>query len=177
MNGNNGSTATKASNKKKTGKFNIIDFLLIVLALLIVAAIIYVFLPDSWLRNAIADETVEIQYTIELQGVDEAFLDKISENDIVLDSVTKSNIGTVTAIDYSTQYSELKYNQQLGEGVLSIVPEKRNVIVTISATAKFTEGKGYTVDGTRIAVGEKIYVRFPNYVCEGYCISVPLNER
>ncbi len=176
MNGNVNPTVAKTSAKKKPGKFNIIDFLLIVLILLIIAAIVYVFFPDSWLRNFIADETVEIQYSIELQGVDEAFLEKINENDVVLDSVTKSSIGTVTAVDYSTQYTELKYNQQLNEGVLSVVPDKRNVIVTISATAKFTEGKGYSVDGTRIAVGEKIFARFPNYVCEGYCISVPINE-
>ncbi len=172
----NTNSHVKNSEDKKRGKFNLIDLLLIIIAVLVIAVIVYVFFPNSWLGNITADDTVEIQYSLEIQGVDEAFLEKINENDNVLNSVTKSNIGTVTAVDYSTQYTELKYNEQLGEGVLSVVPDKRNVIVTISAAANFTEGKGYTVNGTRIAVGEKIYVRFPDYVCEGHCISVPIGE-
>ena len=39
--------------------------------------------------------------------------------------------------------------------------------------AKFEKGEGYTVNGVRIAVGEKINARFPEYVCEAYCISIP----
>lgn len=174
MNGIQNSTSKNNGGKKK-GKFNIIDFLIILVILLLIAAIIYVFLPSSWIQKISSDKSVDIQYTIEIKGVDEAFLNNIREKDIVLNSVNKSNIGTVTAVDYSTQHTQLEYNQSEQIGVLSVVPDKYDVIVTISATAEFTEAQGYTVNGTRIAVGEKINARFPDYVCEGYCISVPIN--
>ena len=106
-------------------------------------------------------------------GVEKDFIDNIKENDIVLDSVSKNNLGTVTAIDYNIQYTELKYSEAETAGVLSPVKDKYNVIVVISASAEFEEGEGYTVNGTRIAVGEKINARFPDYICEAYCISIP----
>ena len=112
---------------------------------------------------------------LELTGVDEAYIDNIVENDVVIDSVSKSNLGTVAAVDYSIQYTELAYNENESVGVLTPVAGKYNVIVTVNATAQYEQGKGYSVNGTRIAVGEKINARFPNYVCECYCISIPLD--
>ena len=172
MNDNNSSVKQK---RKRKGRFNIIDFLLIIIVLLIISALIYVFLPSRLINKITSDDTVDIQYTVEVLGVDEDYLDNIAENDPVLDSVTKSNIGTVTAVDYSIQYTELAYNEDGNIGVLSPIAGKYNIVITITATAQYEEGKGYTVNGTRIAVGEKICARFPNYVCEGYCISVPLD--
>ena len=152
-----------------------IDFLLVIALLLIVFSLVYVFLPSSIIKTITADKTQEIQYSVEILGVDKEFLQKIKENDTVLDSVSKSKLGTVTAVDYSTPYKQFEYNEEENAGVLSAVEGKYNVIVTISATAKFKDGEGYTVDGVRIAVGEKINARFPDYSCEGYCIGVPRN--
>lgn len=171
----NSNTSNKIRQKVKGGKFNIIDFLLIVVVLLIIGTLIYVFLPSSAIRSITADKKVNIDYAIEILGVDEEFIDNIHENDTVLDSVSKNSLGTVTAVDYSIQYTELKYSEENEAGVLSPVMGKYNVIVTVSATAEYEDGVGYTVNGTRIAVGEKINARFPDYVCEGYCISIPLD--
>ncbi len=173
MNENN--IQTSKNRERKRRKFNLIDFLLILIILAAIAALVYVFLPFSAIKNITSDTSRNIQYVIEIQGVDEEFLENISENNIVLDSVSKSNIGTVIAVDYSTQHTrfELQENDDGNIGVLSPVTGKYNVIVTISANAYFSEGNGYTVNGTRIAVGEKINARFPSYVCESYCISVP----
>lgn len=172
----NENTGVKVTKKKKI-RFNLIDFLLIVIALLVVAVLVYVFVPNSFIKGIFADDTVVIQYAIEFKGVDEAFLDSIKDNDIVIDSVTKAEIGTVTAVDYSTPYTELKYNgdSENPRGVLSVVPGKYNVIVTITAKASYSEETGYAISGVRMAVGEQIFARFPNFTCEGYCISVPIN--
>ncbi|MBO7310250.1 MAG: DUF4330 domain-containing protein [Clostridia bacterium] len=171
MNDNN--SATKKAKHK--GKFNFIDFLLVLIVLAIIAALVYVFLPSSHIKRVTSDKTLDMQYTIEILGVDEQYISNIVENDTVIDSVTKSNIGTVTAVDYSMQYTELAYDEESSTGVLTPIAGKYNVVVTISATAEYEEGTGYTVNGTRIAVGEKISARFPNYICECYCISVPLD--
>ena len=166
---------SKIKQKVKGGKFNIIDFLLIAIVLLIIGTLIYVFLPSSAMRSITADKKVDIDYAIEIIGVDEEFIDNIKQDDVVLDSISKNQLGTVTAVDYSIQYTELKYSEEEEVGVLSPVLGKYNVIVTVSATAEYEEGIGYSVNGTRIAVGEKISARFPDYVCEGYCISIPLD--
>ncbi len=175
MNENNMQNLRKSEKKRK--KFNIIDFLLIVFVLVIIAALVYVFLPSSIIKFITADTTTAIQYAVEIIGVDEEYIDNIAEGNVVNDSVSKSPIGTVVAVDSSTQYRQLQLQEENGEmaGVLSPVQGKRNVIVTISADAYFTEGEGYSVNGTRIAVGEKINLKFPNYYgdCEAYCISVP----
>lgn len=173
MNGNNESGIISKVNSNKA-RFNFIDVLLIIIALLVVVTIIYVLLPTSWINNLLADDTVSIEYTIEIQGVDEALLKNIKEQDAVIDSVSKSELGTVTAVDYNTHYTTLQYDESNQSGVLSVVPNRYNVIITISADADFISGEGYSVNGTRIAVGEKIYVRFPNAAFESYCISVPV---
>ena len=171
----NANTSVNTKSKTKRGRFNIIDLLLIVLALLIIATLVYVLLPSSAIRKLTADKKTNITYTIEITGIDEKYIDKIKEGDVVIDSVSKNTLGKVVSIDNPTPYKELRYNEGDAIGVLSPVEGKYNVIVTISATAEYQQGKGYTVNGTRIAVGEKIYARFPDYTCEGYSIHVPLN--
>ena len=163
----------KTSKASKKGRFNIIDFMIIIVILFIIAALVFVFLPTSFIKNLTSDKTVEIEYAIEVLAVDEEFLENINEGDTVLNSKTKSNIGTVKALEYSTPYTELKYDDENDRAVLSEVPGRYNLIVTISATAEFIEGEGYTVNGTRIAVGESVSMRFPEFICEGHCISVP----
>lgn len=164
-----------STKKKRKIHFNLIDFLLIIIALMLVFVLVYVFLPNSFVRGLFADHSVDVEYSIEFKGVDESFLECIRENDVVIDSVSKCEIGNVTAVDYSTQYTELKYDETTQKGILSVVPGKNNVIVTISGKANFSEDRGYDINGVRIAVGELISARFPNFAAEGYCISVSVN--
>ncbi len=184
MNGTNNQTTAPKRSARKKGRFNIIDFLLIVVILLLVAALIYVFLPTTIIKSITADTTKNIQYTIEIIGVEEKFLDNIRHNDNVLDSTSKNSLGKVHVVDIGTPYTQLEYVEDAngdgvidqsdgnGKAVLSPIDGKYNVKVTIAATADFESGVGYTVNGTRIAVGEKICASFPDYLCEAYCISI-----
>lgn len=164
----------KKSGKKKSGRFNLIDLILVVLLLLVIAILVQVFSPISLIKNLASNQTKNIQYTVEFLGVDQEFIDRIQESDVVVNAVSKNNMGTVVTVDYNTKYSELQYveNGAEGEGILSEHPNKYNLIVTISATANYSEEKGYSVNATRIAVGEKMALRFPDYTAEGYCIGL-----
>ena len=168
----NGSTAHSA--KKRMGRFNLVDFFLILIILVIIATVVYVFAPLSRLKTWAKQETHAVEYTVEVLGVDEALINKIKENDAVLDSVSKNQMGTVIAVDYNTKYTELQCIQQNDQtvGVLAEHPSKYNIIITISATADYLEESGYSISGSRIAVGEKLSLRFPDYACEGYCIAL-----
>ena len=113
---------------------------------------------------------------MEIIGVDGEFIDKIKEQDVAVDAISKYTLGTVEAVDYNTQYSELKYDEAANAGVLAVYPEKYNVLVTVKATGSYVQGEGFSINGRRIAVGEKLSIRFPDFVCEGYCISLSADE-
>ena len=184
MNNSSNANASLGISKKKqkNGRFNLIDFILVVLVLLVIAILIQVFSPISLIKNLASNQTKEIQYTIEFLGVDQEFIDRIQESDVVINSVSKNNMGTVVAVDYNTKYSELQYvevetaeDAAVGvqnQGILSEHPNKYNLLVTISATANYQKESGYSVNAIRIAVGEKLSLRFPDYIAEGYCIGL-----
>jgi hypothetical protein len=116
-----------------------------------------------------------LSYTVEIQGVDGEYLNMIKENDVVVDSVSKSTLGTVTAVDYNTKQTVLEYvkqNDGTYVGQLSEYPDQYTVLVTITVSADYVEGTGYAVNGRRIAIGEGMALRFPDFAAEGYCISL-----
>lgn len=166
--------SVRSERKKNSGHFNFIDFILIILVLAILAIAIDIFAPFSKIRAKLTNDSKTIEYTVEVLGVDEVFIDKIKENDTVMDSVSKNHLGTVTAVDYNTKYTELQYVQQGDQkvGILAEYPHRYNVIVTISVSAEYSSGSGYFVGNVRIAVGELFSLRFPDYSCEGYCIGL-----
>ncbi len=157
--------------KKKPYRFNFIDVLLILLALAIIFVAINVIAPMPFIKKLQADQKLTIQYTVEISGVHEAYLNKIKENDAVVDSVSKNSLGTVLAVDYNNYHSELTYDEESKEGKLVEYTDRYDVTVTIVASGVYNEGEGYGVNATRIAVGEKMYLRFPDFVGVGYCIG------
>ncbi len=181
MNGSSNENNTAAVKKKK-GRFNFIDLILILILVAVVATLIYVFSPESRIRDLFKDNEKKIQYTVEITNVDEKYIDLIKEGDVVGDSVTKSSIGKVEAV-YAEGYTEfiLEEATETNEEGTTVpkysigereYPGKYNIIVTVVVTADFDENEGYTVNSTRIAVGEKMYLKFPGYVGEGYCIGI-----
>lgn len=158
--------------KKRAVRFNFIDVLIILAVLLIAAIVVNMFVPLSIFGRF--NKTVErqIQYTVEITALDETFIDKVAENQMVIDSVSKYELGRVMTVDCNTHYSELKYNESEASGWLSPYADKYNMLVTITVLAEYTEGKGYCVGDKRIAVGEKMSLRFPNFAAEGYCIAL-----
>ena len=169
-------TIVKTHKNKKKG-FNFVDFLIILIVLAIIVAAVYLFSPISVLKKMSEKTTGTLDYTVEIQNVDIEFIEKIRENDTVIDSVSKNTLGTVRAIEHNTKYSELDYRVSSEdttqyEGYMVDYPDKYNVTVTISAQADLLSGQGYTVNNCRIAVGEKLSLRFTDFVCEGYCVYV-----
>ena len=158
--------------KKHRVRFNFIDVLIFLALLLIAAIIINMFVPLSILNRFNKSKEEQIQYTVELLAVDEAFIYNIAENNVVIDAVSKHELGKVINVDNNTHYSELKYNENEALGWLSPYPDKYNMLVTITVNAEYDEGEGYSVGDRRIAVGEKLSLRFPNFSAEGYCIGI-----
>jgi hypothetical protein len=92
----------------------------------------------------------------------------IKEQDSVLNAVTKNNIGVVSAVDANTPYSVLDEHS----GIFVEYDDRVNVLITITAEASYNEGEGYAVGEHRIAVGERMALRLPDFSGEGFCIGL-----
>ena len=174
MNNNNNHSMHQRS--KGAYRFNFVDLILVLLCIAIVAGCAYIFSPNFKIDLFNKKEAVTIQYVVEIKGVDEEFVEMIKENNTVIDSVSKNELGTVVAIDQSAKYSELSHTKIEDNyvGVLVDHPTKYNLIVTISANGEFENEVGYSVNTRRIAVGEQLNLKFPNFTCECYCIALSI---
>ncbi len=157
---------------KMRHRFNFIDFILILLAAFVIFTAINIVSPMSILDKLNSDPTHTIHYTVEILGVDDEYIEKVKENDAVVDSISKHSLGTVVAVDYNTRHTVLEYDETQNAGVLSVYPDKYDIIITVTAKASYKSGEGYSVNGHRIAVGERVSLRFPDYVGEGYCVGI-----
>ena len=167
---------TKKSSEKKQRKFLFVDFLIILLILAIVGGAVYLFSPGSFLNKTRKSTEGTLIYTVEIKGVSKDYLNKIQENDVVVHGATKSAMGTVSAVDYTNNDTVLDYvwneKEEAYVGTLVPSPDQYSVLVTITASADYVAEDGYFVNNTRVAVGEGMALRFPNFAVEGYCISV-----
>lgn len=184
----NNNIANNSIKKKKTKRsFNIIDFLVLLIIVTVIGASIYAIFSWSSIKSLWSTSTVDLQYTVELRGVDEEFINKIKAGDTVTDAVSKNQLGTVEKVDSIEKYTVLDYtkNEVQSEdgkvptisynGVLSEYPDKYNVTVYISSSAEYESGIGYTINGRRIAVGEAIEMRFPEFSSTAYCVAGNFN--
>lgn len=161
------SKTTRVGNIKK-GKFNIVDGILILIALAVVTAVVIYLVPG--LLNAAAEET-DITFTLEFRGVDSAFVTNIKNGDSVYDSSKHYMLGNVKSVE-NYAYNVLVYNDETGTAEMKDVDGLKNIIVTVTAKAVYTDGEGYSVNGERIAVGCAYNISFPDFSGKAYCIEV-----
>ena len=174
-------TTSSAANKKR---FNFVDVALILLIIGFILTLVYLFSPISRVKKYGKIQEKNIEYTIEIIGVDKTFIENIKEGDTAIDSVSKTNIGTVKSID-TIKYTEYKAvaddendtseNKQQRPLTTVDFNDTYNLHITINVNANYIDGEGFSVDSTRIAVGEKFFVKFPNFTGEGYCIGIIQN--
>jgi len=153
---------------KKRGGFNAVD-LLIVLA---VVGIIVVFVASFFVSEKEEGVPVEIEYTLLIEGVDEAFADKIQVGDKAFDVSQQILLGRVSSVENSERYAVYEYDDESETIAVREYPDKYNVRVVLSSEAVFVDEEGYRVNGKRISVGGNLEVRFPEYAAYGYCVEL-----
>ena len=153
-------------------RFNLIDFFVALIVLLAVAALIVYFLPGATERFS-SNSEVEITYVLEFRGIDEAFIANIHGGDSVYNASQNFDMGTVKSVAIES-YSVLEYDASSGEGVMKEHPTLKTIVITISSSAIYTDGEGYSINGERIAVGGKYSVRFSDFAGTAYCTQIRL---
>lgn len=167
--------ASMKVNAKGRIRFNIVDFFVVLFVVLVLAASVAYFVPELTERFSSNGE-VEITYVLEFRGVDDTFIANVLAGDKAYDGSQNFNIGTVKTV-VAEAYTSLEYDNTLGEAVMKEHPAKKTLVITITATAVYNEGEGYSINGKRIAVGGKYDVRFPGFSGTAYCTQVKLSSK
>ena len=161
---------TTRSKGSKPGRFNLVDFFLLLIILAIVAALVVYIVPGIY-QKLLGEEETEITFALEFRGVDVEFISNINVGDSVHDAGKNVLLGQVKSVEHYAD-TVLVYNEATGEGELRELTDKKNVIITVTSGAVYTDKEGYSVNGERIAVGRGYDVGFPNFSGSAYCIDV-----
>jgi len=165
----------KAVKSNKNVRFNILDLIIIVGILFIITALVIMALPKF--SNIVeSGQKVMISYTLVFEAVDENSFDKIVIGDPLTDTKDGKALGKVSDTPKIEPYYTYVKGSSEGDIVTAEKKEdyqgRSNITITVESEATYSEGKGYTVNGYRIAVGKEIGVRFPNYTNVGTCIGI-----
>lgn len=167
------------SDKKRS--FNVVDVILFLMILTFLSVVIFLFASNTDIEWG-SGETAKVEYTVEISGISQEMAAKIRVGDQVLDAENNYVIGSVTNTEIE-DCVEYVYNEASGrieavaytdEGSSSSV--RKNLLITITADARYTKGGGYTVNGYRVAVNQEMKLCFPGYTGEGQCISLIILE-
>ena len=144
------------SSKTLKKRFNIIDFLLIVL---IIAALISVLLRnDVTSALNVGQKKTNIEYTFIVENIRDISCDKFAEGKEFLLQSNEKSIGTLTS------YEVLPYEQFMelsnGEIVKSQVPNRYNLKGTVKTQVQKGNDGYYLDDNVFISAGSTFYVKF-----------------
>lgn len=165
----------KKRKDKRKGRFNVLDLIIIIVLIFAISIALILTIPK--IRDRVqAGEKVRISYTVVFYNVDSSVFDQIASGQTLTDIVGGKILGMVSEPpETELSYSYVIETNENGDNVLKKQEDsmgKRNIIVTVEADARYSEGEGYTVDGYRIAVGKEMQIRFPNYTDTGYCTGI-----
>jgi len=161
---------SESARPKKSYRFNIIDFILMVLIIAAVSVLIYIMLGSNLLTGS---EDTTIIYTIEMTPVRNELIPSISQitpGTRITDSVRRNNIGEIQEVKISDAYSN---NTDLETGVVyrKPYPDHSRVLITVKAKCKKEKAK-YVVNGKTIMVGVQVNFRTPYHVNYGNCVFI-----
>lgn len=161
-----------AVKQAKRGKFNLVDLLFLVLLAVMILAVVFLIDPFSMNVFGSDEKNVVLEYTVQIDYVEASLADNVRLGEEAISAVNRTTLGRVSGLNNTIPYSEAYYDAKENTVSMREYPDRYNLQITITSNASFEEGKGYTVSGTRIAVGGEYALMFPNYVGTGYCISM-----
>ena len=162
-------------NAKGRMKFNVIDFFAVLIVLLVIATLLVYFIPGMTGRFSSGGEA-EITYVLEFRGVDDTFIANVQVGDNVYDASQSFNIGTVKSVE-TVSYKTLEYDNSMGEAVMKDHSNQKTLVITVTSSAIYAEGSGYSINGKRIAVGGAYDVRFPGFTGSAYCTDIIVSSK
>lgn len=132
-------------------KFNIIDIIITALFVLAIISATYFF---SQKQGIFTNYHYNVEYTIEIDSIDQEIAGNISSGDIIFDNQTAARIGTVTNV-----YHRINQNDTL------------HLILNVKGNAE--KHNGYiTIGGVPVNVGYSVNFRTPKISATGKCVEL-----
>lgn len=138
-------------SKNKKIKFNIIDFLV----LLVVVIVVFAASAKFSKYNVKTEESSEttLKYTIDVNNVRDYSLTAYQIGDVVYDSLTGVNIGTISKID---SYDAVTYeNTEKGEVVKVTNPYRKDIILHIETPGTIESNAYYANKSIELKVNSQ----------------------
>ena len=170
--------AGNTNKKSRRWLFLVVDIFLLA-AIVASGTFLVILLSPNSPFDGIKSEQKQLTYTLELAGLEKDAIGSFRVGDTVYDKATDSVIGKITAIDPPRAYEVYSTTDYVRNGTLDLnevlkvtYPDTYSTVtVTVTVTADYVAGVGYTADGCRIAVGRAYELRFPAYTGDGVCIA------
>lgn len=160
------------NNKSKKFKWKISIFDIIIIAIVIVAAVIFLKLTNRGNVTPITNTVSStIRYKVELDYMIPGSAEMIKVGDELNDGTTNVYIGKVLEVDVAPTTASIK-NSNTGEYFIQEIPEKYTATILIEAPCEITE-QAITVNSSfLIRVGTSARVRGPGYAGTGSIIAI-----
>ncbi len=129
---------------KLFGRFNIIDFLFVLIIAVAISATVYKFGFSANKDAAIASEKIE--YVLKAEKVRKYTVDAFEIGDTVYDDESSKAIGVITKVDYKPTEQHLEKSD--GTIAKSIMPQRYDAYVTVECNARISDD-GYFANGTK----------------------------
>lgn len=162
---------SKEMNHKARRRFNLLDAFI----LLVAAAV----LIGGWYAYSTYNENLQknkraVEYTVEIKGVDQNFVDAITKGDPLRESVKGNALGYVADKTYKAA-TNINTDYLNGKYVAVNVPNKLDLVLKISAVAEVSE-RSISVGGLEIKIGQNLFVKGKGYANQGYILNIDIKE-
>ncbi|MBQ7337792.1 MAG: DUF4330 domain-containing protein [Clostridia bacterium] len=161
-----------AGRKKKSVRMPINLFDVAVIVVLVVVAVIALGSTQLATLFGIGEraEPCTVEYMVMFADVDQDLALAVSDGSAVYGNSTGASMGEVITSPEVQAHRVVTYAD--GTSQMKDKPGSVDVIVTVRASAQYTEGVGYTVGDTVVRVGDNLSLRFPGYTGVGSCINI-----
>lgn len=153
---------------KLFGIINVVDLITIVFIVAVIAGVIWK-IGLNKISDAIASD-MEIEFTVQVDGVDCDLLDSIEET---LPAPMMSNGSYISAEVSSVEFLDYVSEVTDEDGITTFYPDETHCSVLFHCTAKVPEGSvNLPVGSQEIRIGKEHIVKTRNIEFEGYVTSL-----
>lgn len=152
---------------------NLFDGIVILLALVVAAVLLWTQLKPS--APAAAPAAEKIQYTIVLKKTVPGTGAQVQVGDALEDTIKNYSLGSVVSSE-TVPAQDFAVDTENECFVLAEVPNKEDVYITVESNAVISDTAVTVGSGYEIRVGEAIYVRGPGYLGSGTVYAIERGE-
>jgi len=152
-------------------KLNLFDTVIILLAVIVAAVLLWNRLAPKSDGGAVAPTQQTIEYTIRLRGAMEGTGALVQPGDVLEDAIKNYSIGTVVSVTIGPAKTAAidEANRVLRQAE---TPEREDIDIVITARATENEAQILVDGGFEVRVGEPAWVRGPGYLGSGTIINI-----